>query len=56
MVCEKVGGFEFDFRKDPIPFEIENGWMSSSKIANPRFGLSSFLKFLMFRLSANALS
>ncbi len=27
MVCEKVGGFEFDFRKDPIPFEIENGWM-----------------------------
>ena len=29
---------------------------SSSRIANPRFGLSSFLKFLMFRLSANALS
>ena len=27
MVCEKTGGFDFDFRKDPIPFEIEDGWM-----------------------------
>ncbi len=27
MVCEKKGSFEFDFRKDPIPYEIEDGWM-----------------------------
>ena len=27
MVCEKNAGFEFDFGKDPIPYEIEDGWM-----------------------------
>ncbi len=27
MVCEKESGFEFDFSKDPIPYEIEDGWM-----------------------------
>ena len=27
MVCEKNAGFEHDFRKDPIPYEIEDGWM-----------------------------
>lgn len=27
MVCEKISGFDFDFSKDPIPFEIEDGWM-----------------------------
>ena len=27
MVCEKNAGFEFDFAKDPIPYEIEDGWM-----------------------------
>ena len=27
MVCEKNAGFEFDFLKDPIPYEIEDGWM-----------------------------
>ena len=27
MVCEKVGGYEHDFRKDPIKYEIEDGWM-----------------------------
>lgn len=27
MVCEKNAGFEFDFSKQPIPYEIEDGWM-----------------------------
>ena len=27
MVCEKNAGFEFDFSKEPIPYEIEDGWM-----------------------------
>jgi len=27
MVCEKLAGSNFDFAKDPIKYEIENGWM-----------------------------
>ena len=27
MVCEKNGDFPLDFSKDPIPYEIEDGWM-----------------------------
>jgi dipeptidase D len=27
MVCEKDGDFAFDFAKDAIPYEIEDGWM-----------------------------
>ena len=27
MVCEKLAGFKFDFRKDPIPYVIKDGWM-----------------------------
>ena len=27
MVCEKNDGFEFDFLTQPIPYEIEDGWM-----------------------------
>ena len=27
MVCEKNADFEFDFSKQPIPYEIEDGWM-----------------------------
>ena len=27
MVCEKNAGFNFDFAKDPIPYDIEDGWM-----------------------------
>lgn len=27
MVCEKVSGSDFDFSKDPIKYEIEDGWM-----------------------------
>lgn len=27
MVCEKDADFEFDFSKDPIQYEIEDGWM-----------------------------
>ncbi len=27
MVCEKNADFAFDFAKDPIPYEIEDGWM-----------------------------
>ena len=27
MVCEKNAGFDFDFAKEAIPYEIEDGWM-----------------------------
>lgn len=27
MVCEKLAGSDFDFSKDPIKYEIEDGWM-----------------------------
>ena len=27
MVCEKNAGFKHDWRKDPIPYVIEDGWM-----------------------------
>ena len=27
MVCEKKPGFRHDFSKDPVPYEIEDGWM-----------------------------
>ena len=27
MVCEKVKGYEHDFAKDPIKYEIRDGWM-----------------------------
>ncbi len=27
MVCEKLPGVDFDFSKDPIKYEIEDGWM-----------------------------
>lgn len=27
MVCEKEAGYDFDFSKDPIEYEIEDGWM-----------------------------
>ncbi len=27
MVCEKLADFDFDFHTQPIPYEIEDGWM-----------------------------
>ena len=27
MVCEKTANFDFDFRTQPIPYVIEDGWM-----------------------------
>ena len=27
MVCEKNAGFDFDFLTQPIPYEVEDGWM-----------------------------
>ena len=27
MVCEKHANFKFDFLTQPIPYEIEDGWM-----------------------------
>ena len=27
MVCEKLPGVDFDFAKDPVKYEIEDGWM-----------------------------
>ena len=29
MVCEKDAGFPFDFKTDPIPYTIEDGWMAA---------------------------
>jgi len=29
MVCEKDAGFPFDFKTDPIPYTIEDGWMTA---------------------------
>lgn len=49
MVCEKNEGFEFDFRKDPIPYEIEDGWMVSKNTtlgADDGIGIAACLALL----------
>ena len=49
MVCEKNAGFEFDFLKDPIPFEIEDGWMIAKNTtlgADDGIGIAACLALL----------
>ena len=49
MVCEKLAGFEFDFAKDPIPFEIRDGWMIADNTtlgADDGIGIAASLALL----------
>lgn len=49
MVCEKVSTFEHDFRKDPIPYEVEDGWMISRNTtlgADDGIGIAACLALL----------
>ena len=49
MVCEKNPGFEFDFLKDPIPYEIEDGWMIAKNTtlgADDGIGIAACLALL----------
>jgi dipeptidase D len=49
MVCEKVSDFDFDFSKDPIPYEIEDGWMVAKKTtlgADDGIGIAACLALL----------
>ncbi len=49
MVCEKVAGSKHDFRKDPIPYVIEDGWMISKETtlgADDGIGIAACLALL----------
>lgn len=49
MVCEKNPGFDFDFLKDPIPYEIEDGWMIAKNTtlgADDGIGIAACLALL----------
>ena len=49
MVCEKNAGFKHDFRKDPIPWEIEDGWMIAKNTtlgADDGIGIAACLALL----------
>ena len=49
MVCEKNSGFAFDFSKDPIPYEIEDGWMVAKNTtlgADDGIGIAACLALL----------
>ena len=49
MVCEKVGGFDFDFKTQPIPYEIEDGWMVAKNTtlgADDGIGIAACLALL----------
>ena len=49
MVCEKTAGFDFDFRKDPIPYVIEDGWMIAKNTtlgADDGIGIAACLALL----------
>lgn len=49
MVCEKNAGFAHDFRKDPIPWEIEDGWMIAKNTtlgADDGIGIAACLALL----------
>ena len=49
MVCEKKAGFEFDFLTQPIPYEIENGWMIAKNTtlgADDGIGIAACLALL----------
>ena len=49
MVCEKVAGSKHDFRKDPIKYEIEDGWMIAKETtlgADDGIGIAACLALL----------
>ena len=49
MVCEKNAGFKHDFRKDPIPYEMEDGWMIAKNTtlgADDGIGIAACLALL----------
>ena len=49
MVCEKNAHFDFDFHTQPIPFEIEDGWMVSKNTtlgADDGIGIAACLALL----------
>ena len=49
MVCEKNPNFDFDFHTQPIPFEIEDGWMIAKETtlgADDGIGIAACLALL----------
>jgi len=49
MVCEKNAGFPFDFKTQPIPYEIEDGWMVAKNTtlgADDGIGIAACLALL----------
>ena len=49
MVCEKTAGFKHDFRKDPIPYVMEDGWMVAKNTtlgADDGIGIAACLALL----------
>ena len=49
MVCEKKAGFDFDFLTQPIPYEIEDGWMVAKNTtlgADDGIGIAACLALL----------
>ena len=49
MVCEKLAGSGHDFRKDPIKYEIEDGWMIAKETtlgADDGIGIAACLALL----------
>ena len=49
MVCEKNAGFDFDFLTQPIPYEIEDGWMIAKNTtlgADDGIGIAACLALL----------
>ena len=49
MVCEKLADFEFDFKTQPIPYEIEDGWMVAKNTtlgADDGIGIAACLALL----------
>ena len=58
MVCEKNAGFEFDFHTQPIPYEIEDGWMVAKNTtlgADDGIGIAACLALLDSDLSMGKL-
>lgn len=49
MVCEKLAGSDFDFSKDPIKYEMEDGWMIARETtlgADNGIGIASALAIM----------
>ena len=52
MVCEKLGNFQIDFLKDPIPYTIKDGWMVAENTtlgADDGIGIAAALALLLNR-------